>query len=308
MNRMERLTAILLLLQEKSRTSEEIAGRFEVSKRTILRDMQALSEMGMPIIAQEGARGGYSLPQHFALSPFPFTRNEVFLLMLALSAIARLSDAPFGGERESLMAKLRASLNGKLPEVEGILEKVSIEIPTRQERAPLLETLLEAARDRKWVVINYTSAGFTSSQHIQPTNIYTMNGLWYCRAYSHERGDHRTYRVDRIESLSDTGEDFQPYSPPESQLYHHESHPEVIATLTPRGVSIAESDPHFADHVIKAANGWGTLSFRCPPNELNYYARWFASFGAEIQVDAPDELRQRLCDLGQKLIKRYQKR
>jgi len=57
MNRVDRLTAILLLLQERPRTSEEIARRFEVSKRTVLRDVQALSEMGVPVIARDGAGG-----------------------------------------------------------------------------------------------------------------------------------------------------------------------------------------------------------------------------------------------------------
>ncbi|MGH9762037.1 MAG: helix-turn-helix transcriptional regulator [Blastocatellia bacterium] len=67
MNRMERLTAILLLLQDKPRTSDDIAGRFEVSKRTVLRDMQALSEMGMPIIARDGARGVTLFPATLSL-------------------------------------------------------------------------------------------------------------------------------------------------------------------------------------------------------------------------------------------------
>src|SRR2546427_612593 len=64
MNRIERLTAILMLLQDKPRSATEIARHFEVSKRTILRDVQALCEMGVPVIAQDGARGGYSLPPH----------------------------------------------------------------------------------------------------------------------------------------------------------------------------------------------------------------------------------------------------
>ena len=64
MNRTERLTAIILLLQERPRTAEQIARAFEVSRRTILRDMQALSEIGVPLIAREGAGGGYALPEY----------------------------------------------------------------------------------------------------------------------------------------------------------------------------------------------------------------------------------------------------
>ncbi|MBI1882326.1 MAG: HTH domain-containing protein [Chloroflexi bacterium] len=115
MNRIERLTAILLLLQEKSHTSVEIAHRFEVSKRTVLRDIQALSEMGVPVIAQAGPGGGYSLVPDYWLAPLPLTVGETFLLQLTLSAITKLSDAPFKPERASLLAKLRALLPEQPP-------------------------------------------------------------------------------------------------------------------------------------------------------------------------------------------------
>src|SRR5512143_3452133 len=122
MNRIERLAAILLLLQERPHTSEEIARRFEVSRRTVLRDVQALSEMGVPVIAREGPGGGYSLPADYHTGPLPLTGSEAFLLLLALSAIEHLSDLPFREERATLMAKLRALLpGGTLPGAEGLL-------------------------------------------------------------------------------------------------------------------------------------------------------------------------------------------
>src|SRR6266550_2899561 len=98
MNRMDRMTAILLLLHERGRTractSGELADRFEVSRRTILRDVQALCEIGVPVIALEGVGGGYRLPEDYALTPLPLTANESILMLLALSAIERLGDAP----------------------------------------------------------------------------------------------------------------------------------------------------------------------------------------------------------------------
>src|SRR5688572_24599506 len=106
MNRIERLTAILLLLQEKPHTSLEIAHHFEISKRTVLRDIQALSEMGVPVIAQPGSGGGYSLPDGYLLAPLPLTLHEAFLLRLALNTITRLPELPFLPERSSLLAKL----------------------------------------------------------------------------------------------------------------------------------------------------------------------------------------------------------
>jgi predicted DNA-binding transcriptional regulator YafY len=78
MNRVERLTATLLLLQEKPRTAAEIAAAFEISRRTVLRDIQALSEMGVPVIAREGPGGGYWLPESYSLDPLALSTNESF--------------------------------------------------------------------------------------------------------------------------------------------------------------------------------------------------------------------------------------
>lgn len=107
MNRMDRLTAILLLLQGRKRTAGEIARRFEVSRRTILRDIDALCEMGIPIVADLGASGGYSLPPDYSLPPLALTLHEALLLRLALSSLSQLSETPFKQERESLLAKVQ---------------------------------------------------------------------------------------------------------------------------------------------------------------------------------------------------------
>ncbi len=92
MNRMERLMAILLLLQEKPRTSDDIARHFEVSKRTVLRDMAALYEIGVPVLSREGAGGGYSLPAGYRLASLPLTTREAYLLLLALGGLNELGD------------------------------------------------------------------------------------------------------------------------------------------------------------------------------------------------------------------------
>src|SRR6185295_7075764 len=158
MNRIERLTGIVLLLQEKRRTSAEIAHRFEVSKRTVLRDIQALCEIGVPIIAQAGPDGGYWLPADYALAPLALTTHEAFLLLLSLNLIARLSDVPFRRERASLLAKLRALLPQPPPsEIEQLLAVASIDVPVRDQSAPFLEPLLEATRQQRWVQITYQS-------------------------------------------------------------------------------------------------------------------------------------------------------
>jgi predicted DNA-binding transcriptional regulator YafY len=309
MNRIERLTGIVLLLQEKRRTSVEIAHHFEVSKRTVLRDIQALCEIGVPIIAQAGPDGGYSLPADYSLAPLALTTNQAFLLLLSLDLIARLSDVPFRRERASLLAKLRALLPQPPPsDIEQLLAVASMDVPVRDQSAPFLEPLLEATRQQRWVQITYQSTERLSTQHLLPRQITMHSGYWYCCAYSFERQEERTYRVDRIRTLAPAGEQFQAMPAPEGVPYEHTSHPEVVVRLTARGVAYIESEVHLGHRVLRNPDGTGYISFRCPPGELDWFARYFAGFGAEAQVCAPQELCDRLARIGQILMEHYRQR
>src|SRR5262245_61426018 len=211
MNRIDRLTGILLLLQERPRTSEEIARRFEVSRRTVLRDVQALCEIGVPIVAREGVGGGYSLPGDYLLAPLPLTTHEAFLLLLALHTMTRLAGALFAEEQSSLVAKLRAILPQTLvTAAEGLLATVSVDVPARNHSTPFLDDLIAAAHAGHWVRVIYQSAERRSVQHLLPQQVFAQSGLWYCRAMAHERGEERLYRVDRICALEPAGADFSP--------------------------------------------------------------------------------------------------
>jgi predicted DNA-binding transcriptional regulator YafY len=77
-----------------------------MSKRTAFRDIQALCEMGVPIVTESGAHGGYTLMPDYSLAPLQLTLHKALLLRLTLGSISQLADAPFKRERESLLAKM----------------------------------------------------------------------------------------------------------------------------------------------------------------------------------------------------------
>jgi predicted DNA-binding transcriptional regulator YafY len=312
MNRIDRLTGILLLLQRRPRTADEIARRFEVSKRTVVRDMWALREIGVPIFAQDGAKGGYWLPGDYHLAPLPLNPREMFLLMLALDAMERHTDMPFAQERATLRGKLHTLLPAEdLETVERWLRGASIAIPIRQQRAPLLEALIEATGEpgqRRWRSIVYQSARGRSARTVYPRAVYAREGFWYCHAYVHETSDERTYRVDRIISLTPADDASLPETPPPAPPYGDHSHPLVVVTLTATGAARLESEPHLGQMLTRHDDGGASLSFRCPPAELDYYTRLFAMLGCEAEVHAPPELRQRIYQLGQQIAIHYQER
>jgi predicted DNA-binding transcriptional regulator YafY len=318
MNRIERLTAIVMLLQDRPHTSSQIARRFEVSKRTVLRDVQALCEMGVPVIAQDGLRGGYSLPPDYLLDPPALSAQESFLLLLALRGLGRLADAPFGAARASLLAKMRAALSkSQVSTADQWLDAVEMAVPTRGARAPFLDTLIAAAHQRQWLLAEYDSAERRSTQHLLPLKVVEQRGLWYCSAVSAEHGETRRYRVDRFRQVGPAEPGFVPPAGPPAgpaaaagqaaPAYDDPAHPEVRATLTARGLAYGEAELEQMGPASRRADGGAELRFRCPPAELDWYARFFASLGPEAEVHAPPELRQRLAELGQGLVARYHK-
>jgi predicted DNA-binding transcriptional regulator YafY len=311
MNRLERMTAILLFLQERPRTAAEIAAHFEVSRRTIFRDVQALSEMGVPVIAREGAGGGYELPEDYSLAPLALTARECFLLLLALNALNQPADIPFSRERATLQAKLRTLLPAaQLGEVEKQLEKVTLDFPTRVQRAPFLEELIAAVNENLWLEVTYRSAERTSLQHLLPRNLNYQDGFWYCRAFSLEREEERTYRVDRIEQMKYAVELIQQIEVKAAQAepYARENDPWMRVVLSRQGTARMERDPHLGRSLQPQEDGSGILEIHFPARELDWYAAYFAGFGDEAVVEQPPELRSRLVKLGQNLVERYSRR
>lgn len=300
MNRTDRLTAILLLLQGKKRTAGELAQRFEISRRTVLRDIQALSEIGVPIVAEQGVSGGYTLPQDYSLPPLALTLHEALLLRLALGGLARLAETPYDDERESLLAKIETLIpRHARTGLDLDQQMLSIDIPSRPYPTPFLDRLLASAREGRWVMVRYRSENGESSQTLLPAHLRTAIGLWYCEAYCYERRETRIYRVDRMVEVQGA------LPPPDADRLGgginrvDPTFPEVRITLTARGVLRLEQEHHLAKHVEVAETGAGRILLRLRPAEYDWLVRILLNLGTEAQVEAPEALRRALRQAAQ---------
>lgn len=306
MNRIDRLTAIILLLQGGRRTASEIAQRFEVSKRTIFRDIQALCEMGVPIVTESGTHGGYTLMPDYSLAPLQLTMREALLLRLALSSVSQLADTPFKQERESLLAKMQALIPAQhQQDTEHLMQTIHLDVPSRTYAVPFIEQLLESAGTGQWLRVSYRSEHHASQQTILPRRLYSASGFWYCEAYSLERQEERTYRVDRFVEVNAT----QPPEHIESQHselpYGHSSYPEVRIQLTARGVLMMECDRDLGDAIQLHGDEGGLLCFRCPPTEYDWLVRTILNLGPDAAVLAPDTLRHLVQQAALDIVNRY---
>jgi predicted DNA-binding transcriptional regulator YafY len=110
--------------------------------------------MGIPIAAELGASGGYSLPPDYSLPPLALTLHEALLLRLALGSLSKLGETPFKQERESLLAKVQTLLPRRESErLDQLTQTVSLDIPSQPYPTPFLDQLLESAHAKQWVAV-----------------------------------------------------------------------------------------------------------------------------------------------------------
>lgn len=202
--RADRLLRLLGLLQRHGRAHASwLATELEVSERTVLRDMEALSAAGVPVFTERGRHGGCVLLDGFTTDASGLTTSEAEALF-AWSSAQSVKELGLGAELTGALAKVAASASRGAMERADALGSVLVADRRRwfaaAEQVPTLPLLRQATRDRRRVRLRYARSGSTtaSTRTIDPYGLIDQSGRWYLVAA--HRGVLRTYRVSRIES------------------------------------------------------------------------------------------------------------
>lgn len=205
MNRIDRLFAILLSLQKQKRIrSQDLADKFEISKRTIYRDILALTESGVPIVSLPGE--GYELMPGYYLPPLNFTENEAVALILGTQLLKQQASGSVTIGARQALDKIRAALPKNVAERVEALTSI-IGFFTDKDRFnlddPKLMVLQKAIQSRRVVHIRYH--GFdrdkATNRTIEPYQLYYATGAWYVEGFCRLRREMRTFRLSRMEKL-----------------------------------------------------------------------------------------------------------
>ncbi|MHA7057462.1 helix-turn-helix transcriptional regulator [Aquimarina sp. M1] len=211
MKRLHRLTAILVKLQsQKVVQASDLASKFDVSIRTIYRDMLALSDAGVPIGAEAGT--GYYLVDGYSLPPIMFTEKEANALITASKIIQTNNDVSLISDYKEAIEKLKAILNSTQKEKLELLEqRIVSPFYEKSPSSTYLSVIQKAITDLRVLEIEYTSASreFTK-RTIEPLGVYFTNTIWVMIAYCRLRKEYREFRTDRIINLIETSELFPP--------------------------------------------------------------------------------------------------
>jgi predicted DNA-binding transcriptional regulator YafY len=314
MARTARLLELLITLRTRPRfTVAELTEVFGVSRRTMLRDLHALSEMGVPLAATPGPHGGYRLIADRRALPLTLTSDEAIGIALSYDSFLQYAQSPFAAQSLSAITKLRNALP---PDVVAELDRIGrhiavIERP-RSYRAPFLADLLGAAVDGAHLRVVYDSSSGIGERTIYPHGLYAADGFWYCACYDYKRAANLSLRADRFISLERVAMTDHPapiavrdwLRTVESFDGHEEEGLRVRARVTARGLKRFELSS-FAGEITPDGAGGGTLDSLIPATEIDYFARQFLAVGAEIVVEAPPELVTALREQARLVLAQY---
>lgn len=316
MNRIDRLVATILLLQSRRLIRAcDIAQHFEISTRTVYRDMNALCEAGVPVAAEAGE--GYSIVDGYHLPPVMFTPEEASALFTGYKFVEHLTDASIRKNAESALLKIRSVL----PEAtQDYLEKLQdrTAVFTRPTgnlngfRDDVLVTIQNAIVQRNVLALEYYSnyRDSYSKRDVESLGLLYYSNHWHLIAYCRLRKDFRDFRTDRIKSIRTKDEIFvarERFSLKE-YLQHFESlkNPiEVKIKFDTRIVSYVK-DRHAYGLVDEVEVEGGAIMTFLTDN-LNWMVHWLISYSTFVEIISPDALRAVLHTEAQKLADHYQK-
>lgn len=309
-NRFDRIVAILVQLQSKRIVkAQELADRFEVSLRTIYRDIRTLEASGVPILSEAGV--GYSIMEGYRLPPVMFTREEVGSFVAAEKLMQKFVDKSLGSYHQSAMFKLKSILRGSEKDWISALEsKISVD-PSQQlfnEDLPnALEILFESIAEKKQVHLKYHSmqSEHPSDRHIEPVGLFHENNFWYVLGYCHYRNDYRQFRTDRMLGIART---------PLSFIKDHGSLDEHLS----KDVNVQKTkvkilvDKNIARFINGDRKHYGFISEKVRGNQVEMtfmtsnvehgFPRWYLMFGDYAQIIEPEILKHRVRAILEKTV------
>ncbi|MDF3026091.1 MAG: putative transcriptional regulator [Fluviicola sp.] len=214
-SRLSRLTAILLQLQSKRLvTATALAAKFDVSIRTIYRDIRALEQSGVPIITEEGK--GYSLMEGYRIPPVTFSEREANALITAEQFVLKNKDASFIQDYTDAITKIKSVLRDSTKDGANLLsDRIAIDQNSSYDRTSnYLSSLQLALTNFNLVKIGYQKADSIeiSERIIEPFALLTANENWLLLANCRMRQEFRFFRLDRIKNLQIQSEQFEPHN------------------------------------------------------------------------------------------------
>lgn len=219
--KVERLVSIIMILLDKERIgAQELADMFEVSPRTIYRDIDTINMAGIPVRSTSGVGGGFEIMQKYKIDKKVFSTADLSALLMGLSS---LSGMIRGDELVNALAKVKSFIPAdRAKDIELKVNQINIDLSPwmgNRNMQPYLEMIKTALQESKLLSFEYIAHhGNKAARTVEPYQLVLKSGHWYLQGYCHKRNDFRLFRLSRISNLQMETETFTPRDYPKPQL------------------------------------------------------------------------------------------
>lgn len=316
--RADRLVYILLTMQQYGKTTaRQLAEKLEVSERTVLRDMEALSAAGIPVIADRGSNGGWYLSEGYRTQLTGLNKGELQSLLVA-SPSAALADLGMHADYDSAFLKLLASLPPALrQDAEFTRQRLHVDGAgwhESGEACPHLPIVHSAVWEQRKLAFRYDKDEAGTERIVQPLGLVAKGSTWYAvAALPGEGGGLRSYRISRVKEARLLNETFERPGDFELSAYWAESTAAFKANL-PRYPAVLRINERLLQRIRMARyakivrtehadDGWllADIEFQA----LDSACEYVLGLGAQIEVLEPAELRAAVIAQAKEIVALY---
>lgn len=286
--KIERLIGIITILQQKGKvTAPYLAERFEVSRRTISRDIEEICRAGIPIVTTQGVDGGIELMEGYALDTTVFTKEELKSIFIGLQSLDSVSDT-------LRYAQLAEKIGLDIKSV-SIADDMKIDLASfyKDSISEKIALIRKAIAERKCVKFQYYYPKGEVVKYVEPYLVVFQWSAWYLFGYCKERQDFRMYKFSRLWELCDTKEDYAVREIPKEKLEFgsYMADDKMITAIYDKSVKYRLVEEYGPNCFKEQEDGslyteWGFSSYEGA-------LQWFLSFGNQVTVLGPEDFLQR---------------
>lgn len=310
--RFDRIIAILIQLQSKQIVkAQELADRFEVSLRTIYRDIRTLEASGVPIVSEAGV--GYSIMDGYRLPPVMFTKEEAGSFVAAEKLMQKFTDKTLGSYYQSAMFKVKSVLRGLEKEYVSALESQVLINPVNDlfnANVPnALEVIFESIGAKKCIELIYETFHNeeVNRRRVECVGLFHENNYWYLMAYCHLRQDYRQFRTDRIKEIRHLEQLFsRDHGTIDEYLQKSRSVEKTrVRILVDREmVRYIDHERRFNGFESEIDHGDQVEMTFMTTDLQNGFPRWYIMFGQYATILEPESLKLRVKEILEKTLER----
>ena len=298
--KIDRLIGILsILLQRNTVTAPELAEQFEVSRRTINRDIEDLCKAGIPVVTRQGANGGISIMENYKMERTLLTTGEMQDILAGLRSLDSINGTNRYGQ---LMEKLSAGSSDFMTGNQSVL--IDLSSWYKDSLAPKIELIRRAIDDGIRLEFLYYSPKGTEERRIEPYYLIFRWSSWYVWGWCERREDYRLFKLNRMEELKLSGEIFEKREAPVPELKTEQIFPggiQVKALLEPECKWRLVEE--FATECFEEQPD-GRLLFQADYTNKESLMTWLMSFQDKVVLLEPESLREELLEVLERMLAR----